>query len=749
MGHKKSQKYSKQCPPIIIIRGQKEDCESSNSCDSNRKHEKDVIKNNLKVCGNAHFKKNVDIDRDLTVKGSTSLNGGLKVTGGETVDNLTVNDSLIIPRVNITTSSPIGKQADLVYDTSDTFVNDDQLHLSDGKRWLTIPANPIGGTYIIKPDGTGDFPTIQAGIDYCSSGLKPVADPALGPNPPPGSENVVLNIMPGIYNESLVFNNDFTVAVPGDPSEPLPNTPNLPGRGLELVGDGRPIANMTYIMGGTMSNSSFYSSGIGQNNLGAVDSTVTLTNVGNTITVTLSASPPPNFVACGVVPGDIIVITDVSGVKQQRNVVSVANTSITYDGSPAPVSGNGAALTFCSNVQVVSATPDAICSGASGAVQMTGIWFSVNPAFSVTGVYGMFFQNFIAVTASNLLIDCRNLPSASPSLELSSGCQFIGSVGSDNFSGPITVFGGVYVWNSYMTNGYYYVLANPGQGAQGVRCWDMYAPSNAAVDCVQINGAGTADGGATATGANTEFDRFSAFNCSNGYICHNNSTTTFHQTLIIDGCGTGINVATGTFLMTGSGSYAGLPPTISNCPTALNINANGQFIISRPLVVSGATTGFLVSNNSKFTSTGNVTYSGVANPYVVDATSSYSTLHNTGTDPSPSNVYTYTVPPVSGQMNSGFLNQLIGTPSALTLTMNPADAVGASFLYRGKTYSLYASTQFKHELSLPGTFFVGIGPTGPKANVTFNAVGPGEGLTFTVMSNTLVQVLQSNGVTFS
>ena len=46
------------------------------------------------------------------------------------------------------------------------------------------------------------------------------------------------------------------------------------------------------------------------NNLGHINSIVTLTNVGNTITVTVSSGSPPNFVSCGIIPGDIIVVSD-------------------------------------------------------------------------------------------------------------------------------------------------------------------------------------------------------------------------------------------------------------------------------------------------------------------------------------------------------------------------------------------------------------------------------------------------------
>lgn len=61
-------------------------------------------------------------------------------------------------------------------------------------------SNNVGNVYIIKADGTGDLPTIQAGIDLVSSGLTP--NPAPGA-PPSNGGNVTLNIQPGTYVETL------------------------------------------------------------------------------------------------------------------------------------------------------------------------------------------------------------------------------------------------------------------------------------------------------------------------------------------------------------------------------------------------------------------------------------------------------------------------------------------------------------------------------------------------------------------
>ena len=186
--------------------------------------------------------------------------------------------------------------------------------------------NNVGGTYIIysptDPNYTlSDFPTIQAGIDFVSSGLKP-------------NSNVTLQVMPGVYNEALFIDTSLS-----DPSlnEPETDLYNVPSRGLRILGDQRPIAAMTYMNGGFVeSDGSFFNGNSLQGYLGTQNAQVTLTNSGNTLTVYQAPIPPSttpvtqaNFIACGVsgpvgtMPGDQIIFSYPDGSFDQRNVVSV------------------------------------------------------------------------------------------------------------------------------------------------------------------------------------------------------------------------------------------------------------------------------------------------------------------------------------------------------------------------------------------------------------------------------------------
>ena len=256
---------------------------------------------------------------DLALNGKLKVKEEAKFKKDVTIDGeLTINKSLIIPKVNTTVVSPVGQQADLVYDTSIPYVNDNQLHLSDGKESLTVPSNPVGGVYTINPAGTGDFPTIQAGIDYCNSGLKPVANSNLGSSPPPGSKNVTLNILQKVHTTNLYFLTLLSLIQTSMIQVPICGT--LQGRGLRLIGDTRPIANMTYMNGGLIETDPSYTVNSGLNSLGTLNSLVTLTlsSGGNSIAIVNTPGPNPNFTNCGIVSGDIIIVTDNTGVTYQR-----------------------------------------------------------------------------------------------------------------------------------------------------------------------------------------------------------------------------------------------------------------------------------------------------------------------------------------------------------------------------------------------------------------------------------------------
>ena len=652
-----------------------------------KKSKKCRVKQNLKVCNdlevkdNTELEGNVRIDKNLTVKGKTTLRGGLKVQGGETVDdltvdNLTVNDSLIIPRIDITTVSPVGKQADLVYDISDTFVNDNQVHISDGKEWLTLPANPVGGVYTIGVD----FPTIQSGIDYCSSGLKPVANSNLVQPLPPGVKNVTLNIPKGLYRETIFIDISFSIPFINDPATDINN---LQGRGLRLIGDTRPIVAMSYMNGGLLLSNR----GPG---LGHFGGQVTLINSDHTITVISSINPQPNFGVAEVVAGDIIAVTDTNGNIQQRNVVSVLGNTVTYDGDPVSISGNGATLTFFPNVQVMSSVPDAICFIAGGYVEMVGIWFSGDPNFADSAIYGLAPVGYCQLYFLNLLIDCRNLLQLQNGILPSLGARILGISADNDIIGQMTILAGsLHAFDGFINQGQYYILAppNPDQVFSGFSLFE----AGGFVDSVQINGANAPD-----------YIAFQADNVSNMPI--------------------------GTL-------------GLFNCPIGLDCNLESRLGITNLLTLDTCETGIQLTNASSLAVSGNIIYSNVTTPYAIDATSTISTVHNTGTDPSPNNIFTYFASGVQ-TMNSAYLNQRLNPGDALviSLQLDPSATVNDVKIYQGKTYTLTKVSGGAHTLTLTTGSFLG------SSNIKTFMGGPGSTMTILVVSDTEVDILTSTGV---
>ena len=595
-------------------------------------------------------------------------------------------------------------------------------------------SNRIGATYTIGVD----LPTIQSGIDLASSGLKP--DSASNASPLPlGAKNVILNIPAGVYHESLFIDTDFSDATINDAGT---DTPNFRSRGLSLVGDTRPIAAMTYMNGGLLQTDVSFTVNSGLNSLGALNSVVTLTNVGNTLTVAIVPGPQPNFVASGVVAGDIIIVTDNNGTVQQRNVVSVAGNTVTYDSTPVTITGVGAALTFCPNVQIINTIPDAICYIASGAVEMTGIWFAGDPAFAATAIYGVFIEGTGALYPNQILIDGRNLPNnANGALHPFNGGQ-VNCYGKDvNFASHLSVIAGRIVadHHSSFVYGYYYVMASnthPNQAGMLNRADSLFL-----VDSLQVNGANRIRGYQNPFHGFGDFTAvFSAFNCTDGCFVGNGAQVRSGGVVIINGCINGLDISNGSYANSAASPTFGLTPTISNCTTAIKVDLNGLFTTAGPLILNTNTNGIQLINGSRFASSNNITFTGVTNPYAIDSGSVYNTLENVaGTDPSPNNIYTYSTAG-SRVMNSAYLKQLLDSVGVVNVQLNPGLTAAGTPEYIGKIYTLTAISGGSHILTLVGgaTFLDG---------TTFKTFsGVGSTLTIQIDSATSVAILSNIGV---
>ncbi len=601
----------------------------------------------------------------------------------------------------------------------------------------------IGATYTIGVD----FPTIQSGIDFCSSGLKPDSASNVAPLPA-GAKNVTLNIPKGIYNETLFIDIDF--------SDPTINDPvtgaTLQGRGLRLIGDTRPIANMTYMNGGLVETDPSFLMNSGANSLGTLNSVVSLTlsNGGNSITVTNNPGPNPNFNACGIIPGDTIIVMDNTGIDYQRTVTSIssAGNTVNFSGGPVMISGNGATLTFCANVNVIGALPDAIVWLADGQVEMVGIWFSENPA--ITNGYDIFIEGTGKLFAQNILLDCRN-SLYNFGFQLLTGGQLVGFTAEGDISGHISVIAGGITANNGNTSvvyGNWYVMTSPVPTADESCLTASCSSSLATLLSAQVNGAGVNNGFSAAAGSGSQIYVYGAFNCQAGVQCRPGGRVTFISALTIDNCTVGLQLQNGNASFFGL-AYFGAIPTITNCGTAVFADVDGAFSISSiyypsPLLISNCTNGFLLTNGSQFSTDNNVTFTAVKYPYAIDATSTYNTAQNVGTDPSPNNIYTYSTAG-SPTMNSAYLRQLLdsSSPGVVNLQLNPGltNAAGASE-YLGKIYTLTATSAGPHTLTLLG---VG-GPTFLDGTTHKIFTGIGSTLTIQIDSATKVAILSNIGV---
>ena len=480
--------------------------------------------------------------------------------------------------------------------------------------------NNVGGTYTIysptDPNySKSDFPTIQAGIDFVSSGLKP-------------NSNVTLQVMPGVYDEALYIDTSLS-----DPSydEPESDVHNVPSRGLRILGDQRPIAAMCYMNGGFVeSDPSFYNNPP-QGYLGTLNAQVTLTNSGNTLTVTQAPIPgsttpvtQADFVACGVTgpvgatPGDVIFFSYPDGAQAQRNVTSVYGNTVTYDSTPlfTGTIGNGACLIFEPNVQIA---PSGIDSNPSplfildGVVEMVG--FYLNKIAS--GGYGMSVpQNGILMPGNILIFNGESGPSE--------GGQILLTRGDGDIAGHMTLIESPLFVNdgSYIANGDWYIVRSGGRGAF------IGYKSAIHINSMQINGGGGANPGLSSDGqgADISIDTvFVAYNCKSGLGLTADSVFTGRGSILIDAgtvsSATGIQASDAAQLINTGPSATGFTSSISNVETAISENLNSEFSFAGPLTITNADTGITLTNGSSFIAAVPVSFNGTTTDFAYSVNS--------------------------------------------------------------------------------------------------------------------------------
>ena len=196
------------------------------------------------------------------------------------------------------------------------------------------------------------------------------------------------------------------------------------------------------------------------------------------------------------------------------SVSSVGNT-INFSGGSVTISGNGATLTFCANVNIVGTNPGALVYATDGQVEIVGIWFSW-PSGS-TNVYDIFISGPAKLYALNLLLDCRN-SATHIGLETGYGGRFIGQVADGDITGHISVIGGgmnAGAGISPFTYGNYYVMAITTPLQYG-SCITAAIGPVIGVQSAQVNGASLNVGYGAYDQSKVVINILNVFNCETG-----------------------------------------------------------------------------------------------------------------------------------------------------------------------------------------------------------------------------------------
>jgi hypothetical protein len=212
------------------------------------------------------------------------------------------------------------------------------------------------------------------------------------------TQDIVFQLAPGIHIESDLDFTRFATSLDKADNDLITQT------GFRILGDSRDHAGLRLV------HNAFVNNELGVGGMGDDGATVTLTSAGNTISVALTGTPI-DFVALGVVPGDTILLkSNAGGAPVERSVVSVAATSLVYDGAPVTVGGVYpigflSYLELCPNTQLIpnhSSSGFRINLGCS--VKFKGVW--INDDLAKGAIAGPGF-GLIQVLSGNTL-DIKN-----------------------------------------------------------------------------------------------------------------------------------------------------------------------------------------------------------------------------------------------------------------------------------------------------------------------------------------------------
>jgi len=260
-----------------------------------------------------------------------------------------------LPCVNVA-KTPVQKKGSLVFNCKDK-----RVYYSDGNDWVPLePDQPAPQNILVDPaicpNGVTKFNTIQDAID--SLGSQQILD-------------TTIQIAKGTYPENVVVHSLL----------------NTFGNNLKLVGDTRQVSGCGFAHSSAW-NPSINLTPVGLGPVGGGKGVIADFSASTLTSITVKRDPasaagtlPPDFGAAGVVPGDQIIIRDITGAMSQRTVTSVSTNTTTNDTinfTPAltnPANGLHAAMTVAPNVVLRPPTGSTFTTSVDLSLQ--GLWFNI------------------------------------------------------------------------------------------------------------------------------------------------------------------------------------------------------------------------------------------------------------------------------------------------------------------------------------------------------------------------------------
>lgn len=541
------------------------------------------------------------------------------------------------------------------------------------------------------------YPTIQSAIDWFN-----------GRN----VMNATINIAPGVYGEQLkldkLTSNRGGLNLTGDYSW------------LTIQADTRGIGGSYYQTNALAANP------LGIPGLGGNYGQVTLSNIGNVISVSTSYDTV-DFGAAGLVPGDQIIILDNNWDFYLANVLSVTGNTITHDAGTVDVGLNDSSITLLNNTTLYSPYDysDIMTLVGCGAT-IIGLNFSTEYIYN-TGSPIINMLRLIdgaKVILKNCVFDDSSFNMWDGCIHATGGSSVMGSDGeTDSYQAYVnTVLGGeTGLWlesKSCLYNGYWnFSVADN---------LPVHVDDSTMVTYEQVQACDEWALIYAQNFSNVNLGSFSLQDCAFGVFAQGNCQITL-----------------------GSDNSN----SISNAQSGIYILENSKLLVYGQIYMDQVGNGLVLSSNSSSMIFENIYITNLDNFDVnIDETSTHNQHFDTvpsynGTFSVLQNVITYTDNEV---LRPAYKNQLIdqnGGPINLSFGPTWTDW-DFGWEYKGKVFTLSSANNQAHTLTLDGNFFVGNGANGTSNYIaTFSTAG--STMTFLILPSGTVQVLSQNGVTFS